>query len=231
MQQTQSRGEGARYDRQLILALAGGANEAATLDEAIALDRKRREPPVASEVVFVRGGAQSLGSSATEIDVLRRALAGHRQVPLPMKGRSRLYLLGAGDPTRRTLAGHTAAAVAAMLADAGLNEIALLSIVGDGAGRDPDRDDAAQADEQATSFASLLHRALRVDHGITTTVHARIGAVRVLTQATKTAAGVIAVGRKLTAAQPDGLASEHHASHRKLRIRWDGDRQIREWCE
>ena len=217
------------YDRQLIVVLAGGADDAALIEQAEALNRKRRDPPLPSEVVVARSGARSLPSDTGEIDALRSALAGQRRVPLPVTGRSRLYLIGAGDASRRTLGGRTGAAVAAMLAEAGLRELGLLSIVGDGAGRDPDRSDAGQADALATSFASLLHLALRENHGIRTTVHARVGAVRVLTEPTSTAAGVITAGRKLTAAQPGGVPGEHHAPRSKLRIRWEKDRQIREW--
>ncbi|HEY1789029.1 MAG TPA: C80 family cysteine peptidase [Verrucomicrobiae bacterium] len=219
------------YDRQLILVLADGADDAAMIDQAEALDRKRREPPLPSEVVVMGTGAQSLPADPAEIDGLRRALAGQRRVALPITGRSRLYLIGMGDTRQRTLGGRTGAAVAAMLAEAGLRELGLLSIVGDGAGRDPDRNDAGQADVQATSFASLLQLALRDNHGIRTTVHARVGAVRVLTEPTSTAAGVIAAGRKLTGAQPGGASREHHAPHSKLRIRWEADRQVREWTK
>lgn len=208
------------YDRQLILVLVGGADDAAVIEQAEALNRKRRDSPLASEVVVARIG---------EIEALRSALAGQRRVRLPVTGRSRLYLIGAGDAARRTLGGQTGGDVAAILGKAGLRELGLLSIVGDGAGRDPDRSDTGQVDAQATSFASLLHLALRDNHGVRTTVHARVGAVRVLTEPTSTAAGVIDAGRKLTAAQPGGVSSEHHAPRSKLRIRWEADRQIREW--
>lgn len=216
------------YDRQLILVLAGGADDAEVIAQADALDRKRREPPLPSEVVVVRTGAQSPPADASEMDALRSALAGQRRVRLPITGRSRLYLIGAGDAGGRTLGGRTGGVVAAMLAEAGLRELGLLSIVGDGAGRDPDRSDTGQVDAQATSFASLLHHALRDNHGVRTTVHARVGAVRVLTEPTPTAAGVIDAGRKLTGG-PGGVSSEHHAPRSKLRIRWEADRQIREW--
>jgi hypothetical protein len=218
------------YNRQLILALPGCGDDAATSAQAEALDRKRRESPLPSEVVVVRRGpAPEHLADGGDIEQLRWALAGQRQVPLPVNGRSRLYLVGVGNVAERTLAGWPPAALAALLANAGLRELALISIVSDGAGRDPDRDDAGQADPEATSFASLLHRVLRDDHGIMTAVNARVGAVRVLSSPTPSGAGVIAVGRKLTAPHPDSEASEHHAPRSKLHLRWDGDRQLREW--
>jgi hypothetical protein len=219
-----------RYNRQLIVALPGGGDDAATSTQAEALDRKRREPPLPSEVVVVRRGpAAEHRADGGDIDELRRALAGRRQVPLPVNGRSRLYLVGVGNVAERTLADWPPAALAALLAGAGLRELALISIVSDGAGRDPDRDDAGQVDPEATSFASLLHRLLRDDHGIVTTVNARVGAVRVLSSPTPSGAAVIAVGRKLTSPHPDSEANEHHAPHSKLHLRWDGGRQLREW--
>ena len=217
-----------RYDRQLIIALVGQAADAATLDQAQALDGKRRDPVLPSEVVALRPGPPA---DAGDVDALRLALAGRRRVPLPVSARSRLYLIGEGSAAARTLGGWSPAALAAQLAAAGLRELAVISIVGDGAGRDPDRGDAAQTDADAVSFASLLHRVLREAHGVVTTVNARVGAVQVLTQATRVGGATLAAGRKLTAAQPGGVATEHHAPQSKLRIRWDRDRQLREWSD
>lgn len=218
------------YDRQLILALLGGSDDASISAQADALDRKRRELPLPSEVVTVRRALQSATPpDASEFDELTRALAGERQISLPLSRRSRLYLVGEGNAIERTLAGWPPAALAALLAHAGLREVASISIVGAGAGRDPDRDEAAQADAEAISFASLLHRVLRDDHGVVTSVNARVGAVRVLTQGMSRGATAIAAGSKLTGPQPGAEASEHHAPQSKLRIWWDGDRQRREW--
>lgn len=220
----------ARYDRQLICALLGGADDASTAAQADALDRKRREPPLPSEVVAVRGGGPSaFARDVCDVEALRLSVAGQRQVQSPLTGRSRLYLVGEGSAAERTLGGWQPTALAALLARAGLRELALISIVGAGAGRDPDRDDAGQLDADAISFASVLHRALRHEHGIVTTVNARVGAVRVLAQPLAAAAAGIAVGRKLTAPQPDSVASEHHAPQSKLRLWWDGDHQLRAW--
>ena len=221
-----------RYDRQLIIALLGQAADAATLGQAQALDGKRRDAVLPSEVVALRPGS-SAGPAAdkADFDAMRLALAGRRQVPVPVSASSRLYLVGEGSAAARTLGGWSPAALAALLAAAGLRELALISIVGDGAGRDPDRGDAAQTDADAVSFASLLHRALREAHGVVTTVNARVGAVQVLTQATRVGTATVAAGRKLTAAQPGGVATEHHAPQSKLRIRWDGDHQLRAWSD
>jgi hypothetical protein len=219
------------YNRQLIVALTmGGQDDAAVLAQADALDRKRRDPALPSEVVVVhRGPGPDRWDGDADADELRSALTGQRRVGMPVDGQSRLYLVGAGDAAERTLAGWGPAALAALLAGAGLRTLALLSIVGDGAGRDPDRDEAAQLDPDATSFASLLHRALREDHSIVTKVNARIGAVRVQTSATASGNGVIEAGRKLTSPHPATAASEHHAASSKLHLRWEGERQLREW--
>jgi hypothetical protein len=220
------------YDRQLIVALPADAGDAATMAQAEALDQKRRKTPLPSEMVTLRrGSAHDVRADAGDIDELARALAGQRRVPLPVTARSRLYLVGVGNVVERTLSGWSPVELAALLAGAGLRELDLISIVGDGAGRDPDRDDDAQTDPGATSFASVLHRVLRDEHGVATTVNARVGAVRVVTSDTASSSGaaVIASGRKLTASQPGEVASEHHAPRSKLHMRWDGDRQVREW--
>lgn len=220
------------YDRQLIVALPGDADDDATVAQADALDHKRRQTSLPSEMVTVRRGvAHDRQADAGDIEELARALAGQRRVPLPVTGRSRLYLVGVGNVVERTLSGWSPAELAALLTGAGLRELDLISIVGDGAGRDPDRDDDAQTDPDATSFASVLHRVLRDEHGIVTSVNARVGAVRVVTSTTESRSGaaVIASGRKLTAPRPGEVASEHHASRSKLHMRWDGDRQVREW--
>jgi hypothetical protein len=221
-----------KYDRQLIVALVGQAADADTLDQARALDGKRREPVLPSEVVALhREPSAGPLADAGGVDALRLALAGRQRVPLPLSARSRLYLVGEGNAAARTLGGWPPAALAAQLAAAGLRAPAVISIVGNGAGRDPDREDEAQTDVDAVSFASLLHRALREEHGIVTTVNARVGAVRVLTRATRVGAATLAAGRKLTAVQPGGVANDHHAPQSKLRIRWDGDRQVRTWSD
>lgn len=223
-----------KYDRQLILALLGSADDDAALAQAQALERKPRQPPLPGEVVAMRraappGAPPGALAEARETDALQRALAGRRQVPLPVGPRSWLYLVGAGDPGSRTVAGGAPESVAAALAAAGLLEVGLISIVADGGGRDPARDEAAKLDAEAASFASLLHRALREVHGVATRVHARVGAVRVFTQATPVGAAVLDAGRKLTARRPGGDAGEHSAPLSKLNIRWDGERQLREW--
>jgi len=155
----------------LIVALVGQAADADTLDQERALDGRRRQPVLLSEALALRL-APSAGplADAGGVDALRLALAGRRQVQLPLSARSRLYLVGEGNASARTLGGWPPAALAAQLAAAGLRAPAVISIVGDGAGRDPDREDAAQTDVDAVSFASLLHRALREEHGIVTTV-------------------------------------------------------------
>lgn len=222
----------ARYDRQLICALLGGADDAATVAQAEALQGKRREPPLPSEVVAVPGGVVQAAAHAAaprDIEDLRLAVAGQRQVRQPLSGRSRLYLIGACNVAACTLGGWQPADLAALLARAGVHALALISIVGDGAGRDPGRDDAAQVHADAVSFASLLHGALRHGHGIATAVHARVGAVRVLMQPLSTGVATIDAGRKLTASQADGVVSEHHAPQSKLRLWWDGERQMRAW--
>lgn len=191
--------------------------------------RSVRKSPLPSRVVVLRRQPGQQGADGGDVDELRRALAGQRQVPLAVSRQSRLYLLGAGQAVERTLAGWPPAALAAVLAGAGLQELALISIVSDGAGRDTDRDNAAQIDGQATSFASLLHRALREVHGIVTTVYARVGAVRVSLGATPVNSVPVAAGRKLTASLGCGAAGEHHAPHSKLHLRWHGEHQVREW--
>jgi hypothetical protein len=214
------------YDRQLICALLGGADNASISAQAEALNRKRRDPPLPSEVVAVQRGAPSaLTHDVCDIEALRLALSGELQVKSPLTGRSRLYLLGEGSAVQRTLGGWDPAALAMLLARAGLREVGLISIVGDGAGRDPARSDAEQTHADAVSFASLLHRALRHDHGIVTTINARVGAVRVVSEAS----GGIEVGRKITGPQTHGGASQHHAANSKLRLWWDGDQQLRAW--
>ena len=221
-----------KYDRQLIIALLGQAEDAVTLDQAQALDGKRRDPVLPSEVVALRPGPPAgQAADAGDVNAMRLALAGRWQVPRPVSASSRLYLVGEGSAAARTLGGWSPAALAALLVAAGLRELALISIVGDGAGRDPDRGDAAQTDADAVSFASLLHRVLREAHGIVTTVNARVGAVQVLTTPTRVGGATLATGRKLTAAQPGGVATEHHAPQSKLRIRWDGDHQLRAWSD
>lgn len=219
-------GAEAKYDRQLIVALLDGRNDAVIVAQAEALNGKQRTTALLSEVVSVRRTAAG-GADAQDIEALRAALAGKQRVALPVRARSRLYLVGEGDAAQRLLAGWPSSTVAALLADAGLRDLGLISIVADGAGRDPDRGDAAQIEPQSTSFASLLHRALRDKHGITTTVNARVGAVKVVTG--PMSPGGVESGRKLTSPQPGVDADTHHAPRSKLRLRWDGDGQVSEW--
>lgn len=213
----------AGYDRQLIIALrseyGGGGVEA----QAQALDGKRRVPPVPSEVV-------AMDPHPSSFDALHRALAGHASVPLPLSARSRLYLVGHGDAANRLVSGWTAPDLAAALANAGLREVATVSIVADGAGRDPDLDDdTAQVSAGASSFASVLHQRLCDLHAVTTTVHARVGAVRVSEVADAAVAGSIERGRKLTSKLPGEVATEHHGPRSKLTFSWNGSHQHVEW--
>ena len=210
------------YDRQLIVALQSDQGDNTVLAQARALNDKQREPPVPSEVI-------ALDTNPTSFDALHRALAGSASVPLPMSDRSRLYLVGHGDAAKRLVSGWTASDLAAALANAGLREVAMVSIVADGAGRDPDRDDDAQVVAGAASFASALHQRLRDVHSVTTTVHARVGSVRVALGLDAAVADPIARGRKLTSPRLGEAATEHHARRSKITCSWNGNHQLVEW--
>ena len=210
------------YDRQLIVALQSDQGDNTVMAQARALNDKQREPPVPSEVI-------ALDANPTSFDALHRALAGSASVPLPMSDRSRLYLVGHGDAAKRLVSGWTASDLAAALANAGLREVAMVSIVADGAGRDPDRDDDAQVVAGASSFASVLHQLLRDAHSVTTTVHARVGTVRVALGLAAAVADPIARGRKLTSPRPGEAATEHHARRSKITCSWNGNHQLVEW--
>lgn len=218
----------ASYDRQLIIALRSEYGGIGVEAQAQALHDKRRVPPVPSEVVAVDPHPSSF-------DALHRALAGHASVPLPLSARSRLYLVGHGNAAKRLVSGWTAPDLAAALANAGLREVAMVSIVADGAGCDPDRDnddkggDNAQVTAGASSFASVLHQRLRDLHAVTTTVHARVGVVRVAEVADAGVAGSIERGRKLTSKRPGEVATEHHEPRSKLTFSWNGRHQHVEW--
>lgn len=209
-----------RYDRQLIVALPANPSDDDTLRQAMALDAKARARALPSEVVALAPAAELPPA------VLLQAMAGRGTVTLAMTPASRLYLVGVGDAQARSLSGRNGEAVADLLAAAGLADVAVISIVADGAGSDPDVGDPISP--QSSSFASRMHRHLLRAHGIDTTVHARVGRVRVATDADAAGAGV-EPGRKLTAAQGDLQPSRHKATHSKLSIRWAGDKQCREW--
>ncbi len=130
-----------------------------------------------------------------------------------------LYLVGRGDGDARTLSGWDAAAVASLLAAAGLRELGLLSIVGDGAGRDSQRAHSAQIDTGAVSFTSELHRLLLAAHGVQTVVNARVGVVQVRSD-----------GRKQTTQASGGMVGVHHAPESKLHFSWDAGQQRRRWA-
>ena len=210
------------YDRQLIVALQSDQGDNTVMAQARALNDKQREPPVPSEVI-------ALHANPTSFDALHRALAGSASVPLPMSDRSRLYLVGHGDAAKRLVSGWTASDLAAALANAGLREVAMVSIVADGAGRDPDRDDDAQVVAGASSFASVLHQRLRDVQSVTTTVHARVGTVRVALGLAAAVAEPIARGRKLTSPRLGEAATEHHARRSKITCSWNGNHQLVEW--
>ena len=205
-----------KYDRQLVVALLDGADDHPFMEQAVALDAKHRDPPLPSEWVSLRLGLSS--ADAAGVRALQDAIAGRRQVQSPVTRRSRLYVVGRSDANALTLGGWSSSGVAGLLVLGGLRELALLSIVGDGAGLDPQHDQAGQTDADAVSFASELHRLLRVVHGVETFVNARVGAVRVR-----------ADGRKLTAMQIDEQPARHKAAQSKIGIRWVGDEQHREW--
>ncbi len=208
------------YDRQLIVALLDGDDDASTRAQAEALGAKQRKPMLPSEVVLLK-------RTAPDVQALRDALAGRAAVAQPVTARSRLYVLGRGHMADRKVAGWSGEAMAGMLAAAGLRAVGMISIVAEGAGRDPDRADRAQTDDGAQSFASQLHRALRDAHGIWTSVHARIGAVRVQ----QTAPGqAVDTGRKLSAPHPGPGPLAHHAPGHKIRIDWDGSAQRMTWA-
>ena len=222
---------GPKYNRQLIVALLGEVDNPQTLRQAEALDGKRREPPLLSEVVSVRCQLAPDGHCHAEgLDALQRALAGQLRVAQAVGGRSRVYLLGDCRAADRTLAGWSGDAVAGLIADAGLREVALISIVGDGAGRDPAREEHTQADAGAHSFASALHRTLWEAHHVCTTVHARTGSVRVLEHPLISDGVLVEVGRKVTEPVGGGAAAEHHATHSKLRLWWDASGQRCDWA-
>lgn len=219
------------YDRQLVVALLACDNDQSTLTQARALNDKHREPALASEVVNLHCRPPSDGPRRADgVDALRRALAGQLGVPRAIGGHSRIYLVGPCSAADRTLAGWPAEAVAGLLAEAGLHDVALISLVADEAGRDPARADDAQVEPGACSFASTLHSVLWTAHGVRTTVHARTGRVRVLEQPHGHGETLIEAGRKLTTSSPGNLATAHHAPHSKLRLWWDGAMQRRTWA-
>ncbi len=221
---------GKKYDRQLIVALLGGTDDTETTAQAEALGRKQRDSPLPSEMVTLgRGPEFDSASAGGRLAALRLAVAGRAQIALPLGRQSRLYLVGTCDPVSRTLAGWTPADLAMQLVAVGLREIGLISVVADGAGRDVGRDDDAQVEPGAISFASELHRMLCEEHAVITVLHARIGAVKVLARATLLGDQVHEPGRKLTSRTTGGEASEHHAPRSKLTFRWDGEHQLREW--
>jgi hypothetical protein len=219
-----------KYDRQLIIALLAAPGDTALMSQATALDGKRRDVALPSEVVPLWRTAGAYPHwNAAGADALKQAMAGQLEVPQPITGRSRIYLVGEGNAADRTVAGCSADEVACLLADAGLNAAAMISIVADGAGRDTERADEEQADESQCSFASLLHRQLFERHGVLTVVHARLGPVRVVSLADGAAAGTAAEpGRKLTARRTGETAGQHHAGQSKLRFWWDG---VQQRCE
>ena len=199
------------------------------MNQAHALHGKQREKALPSEVVLLshEAGDPTQWHTAGIAD-LKRALAGQLNVPQPVTSRSRIYLLGEGNASDRTLTECHADGVAAVLADCGLKGAATLSIVADGAGRDPDRDDARQADPGQRSFASSLHRQLLERHGIRTVLQARTGSVLIVSPEEPRPG--IASGRKLTSPSPSQPADQHHATQSKLRFSWDGPHQQCEWA-
>ncbi|MEO7086367.1 MAG: C80 family cysteine peptidase [Gemmatimonadaceae bacterium] len=223
---------GGKYDRQLIVVLLGTTGDAEEMrEQAGALNGKKRGDALPSDVVDVQCESSVDGKpGGAAAEGLRRAIAGQSGVPQPVTGRSRVYLVGEGNATDRTVAGLSGNSVAALLADAGLRDAKVISIVADGAARDPDRADGSQTEPGAKSFAAALHRSLLEAHGVRTSVQARVGSVRVVTKAGADASATIDVGRKITAPHPDEPAGEHHASERKVRLSWDGDEQRSEWA-
>ncbi|MBE0546291.1 MAG: hypothetical protein IH627_01275 [Rubrivivax sp.] len=222
---------GSKYDRQLIVAFIATPQDEATLRQAAALHGKHRDPVLPSEVVLVSGAVGDHGLLRAEgLESLRLAMAGRLGVPHPVTGRSRIYLVGEGDADARTLAGWTAGAVADLLANAGLRGATMVSIIAEGAGRDPEREHHAQTEPGARSFASLLHRALWEHHRVAATIHARLGAVRVLTEAAATKGALIEAGRKVTTRPCNDQAAEHHVAHSKLRFWWDAGVQRCAWA-
>lgn len=222
---------GSRYDRQLILAFLATPRDEATLCQATALQNKRHDPVLPSEVVLVHSAiGDQAPLQADGLVSVRLAIAGRLGVPHPVTERSRIYLLGKGDADARTLAGWTAGAVADLLASAGLRGAAMISVVADGAGHDPDREPHAQIEPGARSFASLLHRALGELHRVETTVHARVGTVQVLTEALVIDGALTEAGRKVTTGPHGDAAAGHHVAHSKLAIWWDAGVQRSAWA-
>lgn len=214
------------YDRQLILLLSKGSPDGALVAQAEALNQKKREKMVPSEVVALTISDPSEPNiSATE--ALREANLGKRSVPQPMTNHSRLYLLGEGNPENRTVAGINARNMATLLATAGLKGVKVISIVADGAARDVDRPEEHQLDPDAHSFASELLMSLKQDSGLNTIVQARVERVIVSTDPNS---DHVATGRKLTAPLKEEGNPLHKKTRSKIRFSWDGSKAVREWC-
>lgn len=219
------------YDRQLVVALLASEDDQSILAQGLALNDKHRELALASEIVTLHCRPLSGGARhADGVDALRRALAGQRDVPRVVGGDSRIYLVASCSAADRTLASWPADALANLLAETGLHDVALISIVADEAGRDLARSDDAQIEPGAYSFASALHDVLWTAHGIRTIVHARTGRVLVVEQAHARCGTLVEAGRKLTTSNPGNQSAQHHAPHSKLRLWWDGEVQRRDWA-
>ena len=216
----------AEYDRQLIVGLLTGPADAITPRQAADLAAKQRAAPLPSAVVLIAAGAAATDKPAvTGEAALRQALCGEGEVPLPVSGRSRLYLVGHGDWRLQTLSGWTAERTADLLARSGLTAVRVISLVADELGRDHGSTSASDLREPPDSFAARLHAALLHRHGIETVLMARVYPTIVVGEEP-------ARGTKRTLdADDDAGDGVHHRPHSKLRFSWRDGMQRREWSE
>jgi hypothetical protein len=137
---------------------------------------------------------------------------------------SRLYLTGHGNWQAQTIGGWTAAKVAKLLKLAKLPAVSMVSVTGCSLGRDNGAAGIHRIAGSIDSFAGHLHRLLKSECRIETTLQARVFDVT-------TNRGEYDVGEKRTGNAIEGWQNAiHRRDFSKLTFKWVNGDQKRFWA-
>jgi hypothetical protein len=132
----------------------------------------------------------------------------------------RVYIRGHGDYALQKVGGLDAGEWAGVLKTAGMIGAGVVSVTGCQAARDLGTSGPQRTEDQADSFASHFHRALRQITGVKCDVLARTEYVGVMPDGSKKTTTSLEQGQKSWGSKK---------AESKVRFKWCGDQQVREF--
>ncbi|WP_020481417.1 C80 family cysteine peptidase [Methylomonas sp. MK1] len=218
------------YDRQLIIQVLTSSGDESIKSGSEALNKRATQNGISSTVITYPAHA-----SGTKFKILEFQL---REQLVKLTDKSRVYIRGHGDWIEATSGGIKGEDMADTLHRLGMPRVKVISITScKGARGAYFKSNLLSKGDQ--SFAGQFHARLH-DHGIDTTVYARIHNVFVTDEGfAKKYGGKL--GEKSTRdtfdAEPDeGIAAgdDKHVNHRpesKMKFEWKNGRQERNWVD